>query len=75
MQPVAATRSANSMTLGVMPGISAMMITAGPVPRLSTWRVAPSWVNVLCVNPDRSWSATRLLPPPTLLGHEQVTAK
>jgi hypothetical protein len=30
-----------------MPGISAITITAGPVPRRKVSRVLPSWVNVV----------------------------
>src|SRR5947209_5851302 len=48
------TRRANSRTLGVMPGISAMTITAGPVPVRKTSRVFPSWVNVVRSNALRS---------------------
>ncbi|MEJ7719567.1 MAG: hypothetical protein WKF58_03615 [Ilumatobacteraceae bacterium] len=33
VQPSSTTRSANSITFGVMPGISAITITAGPTPR------------------------------------------
>ncbi len=47
VQPMSTTRSANSTTLGVMPGISAMTTTAGPVPRRNTARSLPSWVNVV----------------------------
>src|SRR5688572_25837214 len=38
------TRCANSRTFGVIPGISAMTITAGPVPLRNTARVLPSAV-------------------------------
>ena len=40
-------RRANSATLGVMPGISAITMTAGPVPLRKMSRVLPSWVNVV----------------------------
>jgi hypothetical protein len=43
---MAATRSANSTTLGEMPGISAMTTTAGPVPLRNTVRALPAWVKV-----------------------------
>jgi hypothetical protein len=39
------TRSANATTSGVIPGTSAMTITAGPVPRRNTRRVLPPYVN------------------------------
>ncbi len=45
VHPSSATRSANATTSGVIPGTSAMTITAGPVPRRNTRRVVPPWVN------------------------------
>lgn len=56
VQPIAATRSANSSTFGVMPGTSAITITAGPVPRRRIPREVPSCVNEPRSYPDRSWS-------------------
>ncbi len=47
MHPIDATRRAKSNTLGLMPGISAMTITAGPSPMRNTVRVLPPWVNVV----------------------------
>ena len=43
---------ANSSTLGVMPGISATTITAGPSPLRNTVRSLPSWEKVVWVNPS-----------------------
>ena len=43
--PTPTTRSANSTTFGVMPGISAMTTTAGPSPLRYTDRVVPPSVN------------------------------
>ena len=42
VQPIATTRSAKSMTFGVMPGISAITITAGPGPCRYTSRCLPA---------------------------------
>ena len=47
MQPMSTTRLANSRTFGLMPGISAITMTAGPVPLRNTSRALPSWVNVV----------------------------
>ena len=47
---------ANSTTFGVMPGISAMTITAGPVPARNTSRVLPSKVNCVLSNPSSTSS-------------------
>src|SRR4051794_3346092 len=47
------TRSANSRTPGVIPGISAITMTAGPDPFLYTSRVLPPWVNVVVSKPAR----------------------
>ena len=47
MQPMSATRREKAATLGVIPGISAITITAGPVPTRNTSRVLPRWVNVV----------------------------
>ncbi len=57
LKPASTTRSAKSSTLGVIPGISAITMTAGPEPRRKTTRVLPSWVNVVRSKPDRSASA------------------
>ena len=54
VHPIAATRPANSSTFGVIPGISAITITAGPDPGRRTSRVTPSWVNVPRSKPPRS---------------------
>ena len=42
VHPAAATRRPNCATSGVMPGISLMTITAGPVPIRKTSRRLPS---------------------------------
>ena len=57
VQPMAATRRANSSTFGVMPGISAMTITAGPDALAEDVRVLPSWVKVVALEVCRSSSA------------------
>jgi hypothetical protein len=46
VHPSSTTRSANSTTFGVMPGISAITITAGPSPRRNTFRLFPSCVKL-----------------------------
>src|SRR5512134_3447276 len=51
VNPLSATRRANSATGGVIPGISCMITTAGPLPRRKTVRVAPSWVKGNSVKP------------------------
>ena len=40
------------MTLGVIPGISAITTTAGPLPERKTSLVLPSYVNVVVSNPE-----------------------
>ncbi len=52
VQPMSTTRFANSHTPGVMPGISEMTMTAGPVPFLYTSRVFPPWVKVVFSKPS-----------------------
>ncbi|SHZ99824.1 Uncharacterised protein [Mycobacteroides abscessus subsp. abscessus] len=42
VQPISATLRAKSATLGLIPGISAMTITAGPLPFRNTILVSPS---------------------------------
>ncbi|SKT57377.1 Uncharacterised protein [Mycobacteroides abscessus subsp. abscessus] len=42
VQPISATFRAKSATLGLIPGISAMTITAGPLPFRNTILVSPS---------------------------------
>ncbi len=49
MQPMAATRSANATTSGVMPGTSAITMTAGPSPRRKTRRSFRWWAKVSAV--------------------------
>ena len=56
VQPNASTRRANSTTFGVMPGISAITITAGPLPARNTSRVLPSKVKVVLSNPSSTSS-------------------
>ena len=57
LNPASTTRSANARTFGVMPGISAMTTTAGPVPLRNTSRDFPSWVNVPLSKVERSVTA------------------
>ena len=45
VQPISATARPKSATRGVMPGISAMTMTAGPSPVRSTVREVPPWAN------------------------------
>ena len=54
VQPRSTTRRAKSATAGVMPGISAMTMTAGPSPLRYTVRVVPAWVNAVTVKSTRS---------------------
>lgn len=56
LNPAATTRSANASTLGVIPGISAMTRTAGPLPLRNTSRVLSPWVKVPRSKSDRSGS-------------------
>ncbi len=57
--PRATTRRANSATLGVMPGISAMTITAVPWPARYTRRSTPAKVNVSSVKSESTSVAMR----------------
>ena len=45
LHPAATTARAKSATFGVIPGISAITMTHGPVPERKTSWVTPSWVN------------------------------
>ena len=66
MQPMSATHPANASTFGEMPGISAITMTAGPVPRRKTSRVLPSWVKVVFSKSSivsvAPWAADRSVP-------------
>ena len=57
VQPRAATRRPKSATLGVMPGISAMTTTAGPVPVRYTVHALPSCSKTLEVKSARAGAA------------------
>ncbi len=57
VHPIPATVRANAATFGVIPGSSAMTITAGPLPRRNTVRSLPSWENVPREKSPRSSSA------------------
>ncbi len=52
VQPAAATRRANVATCGVMPGISLITITAGPLPTRKMSRRFPSASNESLVKPS-----------------------
>jgi hypothetical protein len=45
VHPSSWTRSANATTSGVIPGTSAMTITAGPPPRRNSRRALPPYAN------------------------------
>ncbi|SKV62567.1 Uncharacterised protein [Mycobacteroides abscessus subsp. massiliense] len=57
VQPMSATLRAKLATFGVIPGISAITITAGPLPFLNTILVSPSCVKVPASKSRRSSSA------------------
>jgi len=56
-QPIPATMRANASTFGVIPGISAITITAGPVPAEYTTRSTPSCSNTERVKPASAASS------------------
>ena len=56
--PDPTTRRANSATFGVMPGISAITITAGPEPERNTVRSVPACATVVTSKSARSSSVT-----------------
>ncbi len=54
VKPASTTRWANATTFGVMPGISLITTTPGPLPARYTVRVVPPYVNVSSVKAARA---------------------
>ncbi len=52
VNPASITRRANASTSGVMPGISSMTMTAGPLPARYTVRVKPPYAIADSLNPS-----------------------
>src|SRR3954469_18755733 len=70
VKPASTTRCANSATCGVMPGISLLTTTPGPLPARYTVRVVPSCVNVSAVKLSSAGVTAGRLEPGQFLAQQ-----